>query len=230
MKRSKLIQAAFESGLIAPSILSADFSCLADEIKSVEKEGVRWIHVDVMDGHFVPNLTIGPVVVESIRPKSKSILDCHLMVSQPHQWVDAFAAAGADCITVHAEVGKDMRPLLKKIRALKCMAGISINPATPVSAIQNLLDHVDLVLVMSVNPGFGGQKFMENALAKIETLVELRGARKFLVEVDGGIHSKNIAAVRSAGADVMVAGSAVFGAKNRKKSLGELKKAMDRAN
>ncbi len=230
MKRSTLIQSAFESGLIAPSILSADFSCLGEEIRSVEKEGVRWIHVDVMDGHFVPNLTIGPVVVESIRPKSKSVLDCHLMVSEPQKWIEAFASSGADCITVHAEVGKDMRPLLKKIRALKCMAGISINPATPVSAITSLLDDVDLVLVMSVNPGFGGQKFIESALKKIEELVERRGNRKFIIEVDGGIHAKNIASVRSAGADVMVAGSAVFGAKNRKKSLGELKKALDRAN
>jgi len=230
MKRSTLIQSAFESGLIAPSILSADFSCLGEEIKSVEKEGVRWIHVDVMDGHFVPNLTIGPVVVESIRPKSKSVLDCHLMVSEPKKWLEAFAGSGADCITVHVETGKDIRPLLKKIRSLKCMAGISINPATPVSAIKNLLNDVDLVLVMSVNPGFGGQKFIESVLEKIKTLVELRGNRKYLIEVDGGIHEKNIAAVRSAGADIMVAGSAVFGEKNRKKSLGKLQKALDRAN
>lgn len=230
MKKSHLIQSAFETGLIAPSILSADFSCLASEIKEVEKEGIRWIHVDVMDGHFVPNLTIGPVVVESLRSHSKSIFDCHLMVSEPGKWIGDFAKAGADCITVHVETSTNVRGLLKKIKSMKCMAGISIKPSTPVSAISKILDEVNLVLVMSVEPGFGGQKFMPQALKKIQELVNLRGDRKYLIEVDGGIHAENISSVRSAGADVMVAGSAVFGAKNRKKSIDELKKALDQAN
>lgn len=226
----KLIKTSFETGVIAPSILSADFSKLGNELKSVESGGSNWIHVDVMDGHFVPNLTLGPVIVESIRPMTKSVLDCHLMVSEPEKWVEDFANAGADCITVHTETTRNLVALLKKIRSLGCMAGVSLNPGTPVSAIEGVLDHVDLVLVMSVNPGFGGQKFMENSLPKIERLVEIRGTRKYVIEVDGGLNAETIEPVRRAGADIFVAGSAVFGAKNRKKSIRTLLKSIDRAN
>jgi ribulose-phosphate 3-epimerase len=213
--------------LIAPSILSADFARLADEIASVEKAGADWLHVDVMDGHFVPNLTIGPLVVEAIRPLTKLPIDCHLMVSKPEEWLEPFAKAGADCITIHAEAAHHLDRQLSKIRELGCKAGVSINPGTSLAAIEEVLDSVDLVLIMSVNPGFGGQKFISSALNKIERLAEVRGDRKFLIEVDGGIKSDNIAKIRQAGCDVFVAGSAIFAERDRKKSIGALKAALE---
>lgn len=209
--------------LIAPSILSADFSKLGEEIADAEKGGADWLHVDVMDGHFVPNLTIGPLVVEAIRPLTKLPLDCHLMVSRPEDWVDTFAKAGADYITVHAEATAHLDRLLRHIRSLGCMAGVSLNPATPVSAIEEVLDLVDLVLVMSVNPGFGGQKFIESVLSKVERLVKVRGDRKYLIQIDGGISAQTIGKSYQAGVDCFVAGSAVFSARNRAQAISALK-------
>ena len=211
--------------LIAPSILSADFAKLGEEVSSVEKAGADWIHVDVMDGHFVPNLTIGPVVVESLKKVTKLPLDCHLMVSKPEDWTRAFAKAGAHTITVHAEATAHLHRLITEIKSLGCQAGVSVNPATSLTAIEEVLDIVDLVLVMSVNPGFGGQKFIEKSLEKIATLREMREDRKFLIEVDGGVSDQNIGELRNVGADVFVAGSAVFGQKDRKKAIQGLRDA-----
>ncbi|MBY0471253.1 ribulose-phosphate 3-epimerase [bacterium] len=210
-------------GLLAPSLLSADFSKLASEVKEVEAAGADWLHVDVMDGHFVPNLTIGPMFVDVLRPLTKLPLDCHLMVTNPEFWVEPFQKAGADYITVHTEATKDLPALLKKIRSVGCKPGVTLNPATPLSSIEKVLDWVDLVLVMSVNPGFGGQSFIETSYDKVKKLVELRGSRKFLIEIDGGVKSDNIEALRKAGCDVFVAGSAVFGKPDRKKAIADLK-------
>ena len=214
---------ASRPALIAPSILSADFARLGEEIGEVERAGADWLHVDVMDGHFVPNLTIGPLVVEAIRPLTKLPLDCHLMVSRPEDWVDAFAKAGADFITVHTEATVHLDRLLNHIRSLGCKAGVSLNPGTPLSAIEEVLDIVDLVLIMSVNPGFGGQKFIETSLSKVERLAKLRGPRQFLIEIDGGIKRDNIHRCRQSGVDVFVAGSAVFSPKDRAKAISDLR-------
>jgi ribulose-phosphate 3-epimerase len=212
--------------LIAPSILSADFSRLGAEVAEVDKAGADWIHVDVMDGHFVPNLTIGPLVVECVRPMTKLPLDCHLMVSRPEDWVDAFCKAGADCVTVHAEASVHLHRLLSHIRSLGCKAGVSVNPGTSLTAIEEVLDLVDLVLVMSVNPGFGGQKFIESSLHKVERLVKMRGNRDFLIEIDGGIKASNIRRCFDAGVDVFVAGSAVFSPGDRSKAIADLRSAL----
>ncbi len=209
--------------LIAPSILSADFSKLGDEIREVEKGSADWLHVDVMDGHFVPSLTIGPLVVEALKPRTKLPLDCHLMVSRPEDWVEGFAKAGAATITVHVEATAHLDRLLARIRELGCKAGVSLNPATPLAAIEEVLDLVDLVLIMSVNPGFGGQKFIPSALEKVKRLASVRGKRKFVIEVDGGIVPANSGALIQAGADVLVAGSAVFGAKDRAAAIAQLR-------
>lgn len=209
--------------LFAPSILSADFSKLGEEVASVEKGGADWIHVDAMDGHFVPNLTIGPMVVEALKKVTKLPLDCHLMVSRPEEWVDAFAKAGAHVITVHAEATAHLDRLIHQIQAAGCKAGVSINPATSLTAIEEVLDFVDLVLVMSVNPGFGGQKFIEKSLEKIANLREIREDRKFLIEVDGGVSAKNIQSLHDAGAEIFVAGNAIFGEKDRATAIKKLK-------
>jgi ribulose-phosphate 3-epimerase len=209
--------------LIAPSILSADFSRLGAEIADVEKAGADWLHVDVMDGHFVPNLTIGPLVVEAIRPLTKLPLDCHLMVARPAEWIEPFARAGAHVITIHAEAEAHLDRQLHRIRELGCKAGVSINPGTPLAEIEEVLGIVDLVLIMSVNPGFGGQKFIGSSLDKIQRLSELRGDRGFLIEVDGGVKAGNIGKLRRAGCDVFVAGSAVFGGSNRAQAIQALR-------
>ena len=226
-RRQKKQLPSLQNGLIAPSLLSADFSRLAEEIKSVETAGADWLHVDVMDGHFVPNLTIGPLVVKAIRPVTKLPLDCHLMVSRPEDWIEGFAKAGADIITIHAEATVHLDRQLNRIREFGVQAGVSINPGTSLSMIEEVLDLVDLVLVMSVNPGFGGQGFIERMLDKVERLASMRGSRPFLIEVDGGINAQNIARIRRAGADVFVAGSAVFGQPDRKKSIAALRKSLE---
>jgi ribulose-phosphate 3-epimerase len=218
-----------KKALIAPSILSADFSKLAEEVREVEKAGADWLHVDVMDGHFVPNLTIGPIVVEWLKPVTKLPLDCHLMVSRPEEWVEPFAKAGATTITVHGEASPHLNRLLTRIRELGCRAGVSINPATPLSDIEEVLDLVDLVLIMSVNPGFGGQGFIESSLSKVERLVEVRGDRDFLIEIDGGVKASNIASMRKAGVDVFVAGSSVFGSKDRADAIQKLRSAIGKS-
>ena len=214
--------------MIAPSILSADFSKLGEEVSSVEKAGADWIHVDVMDGHFVPNLTIGPMMVHALKRVTKLPLDCHLMVSRPEDWIKEFAEAGAASITIHCEATSHLNRLLHQIKELGCKAGVSLNPGTPLVMIEEVLDIVDLVLVMSVNPGFGGQKFIESSLEKIERLAGIRGPRKFLIEVDGGVNAQNIGLLARAGADVFVAGNAVFGEANRSKSMAALRSGLAR--
>ena len=226
----KLKQEAFEEGTIAPSLLSADFSKLGEEILSVENSGVEWLHLDIMDGHFVPNLTFGPLVVASIRKRTESFLDCHLMVSEPDRWVDEFIAAGADCITIHQESTPHLHRLIQRIKEKGVAAGVSLNPSTPVSTLSEIISEIDLVLVMSVNPGFGGQAFIPSTLRKVEQLVEMKTDHDFIIQIDGGMSSKTIAAARSAGVDVFVAGSAIFSEKDRRKAILALSQQLDIAN
>ncbi len=199
--------------LIAPSILSADFSRLGDEVKAVEKVGVDWIHIDVMDGHFVPNITIGPLVVEAVRRVTDLPLDVHLMVEDPDRYLEDFARAGSTSMTVQAEACVHLHRTIQAIKALDVKAGVALNPTTPFSTIEWILEDVDLVLIMSVNPGFGGQKFIPQTLQKIKDLKPVIGAKNpsVLIEVDGGINQETIRSSADAGADVFVAGSAIFG-------------------
>jgi ribulose-phosphate 3-epimerase len=198
--------------LISPSILSADFSRLGEEVRAIDAAGADWIHVDVMDGHFVPNLTIGPAVVGALRPHSAKPFDVHLMVTPVDRWIEPFAAAGADIITVHPEAGPHIHRTVQAIGALGKKAGVSLNPGTPAKMLDYLLDEIDLVLVMSVNPGFGGQGFIASQLRKIEAVRKMidKAGREIRLEVDGGINRETARQCADAGADVLVAGSASF--------------------
>lgn len=196
--------------IIAPSILSADFARLGEEVRDVEQAGADWIHLDVMDGHFVPNITFGPGVVKALRPHSNRPLDVHLMIEPVDPYIQAFAEAGADIITVHAEAGAHLHRSLQAIRALGKKAGVSLNPGTSEKAIEYVLDEVDLILVMSVNPGFGGQSFIASQLDKIRRIREMIGRHKIFLEVDGGVTPRTATKIVEAGADALVAGSAVF--------------------
>ena len=206
--------------IIAPSILSADFSKLNEEIKSAERAGADWIHVDVMDGHFVPNITIGPVVVKSIRPVTKLPLDVHLMIERPEDYIESFAKAGSDVITFHIECKNDPKEVIKLIRYYKKKVGVSIKPKTDLKSIETILPMVDMVLVMTVEPGFGGQEFIVDCLPKIE---ELRRIFKKDIEVDGGINEATAAEVIKKGANVIVAGTSIFGTKDYADAIKKLR-------
>ena len=214
-----------EGVIIAPSILAADFSRLGDEVKAVEQAGADWIHVDVMDGHFVPNITIGPTVVEAIRKVTELPLDVHLMIENPNHYIGEFISAGSDIITVHVEACPHLNRTIQLIKDHEIMVGVVLNPATPLSSLEEILHEIDMVLIMSVNPGFGGQKFIPSMMDKIENLSEVMKHydHPIALEVDGGITSDNAADIVQAGASVLVAGSAIFNSKDYKKAIKSLR-------
>lgn len=216
--------------LIAPSLLSADFARLKDEIQAVEAAGADWIHADIMDGHFVPNLTFGPMVVEAVRKTTGLPIDVHLMISEPERYIADFAKAGATFISVHAETCVHLNRTIQLIRDSGARPGVVLNPATPVDALRWILEYLDLVLVMSVNPGFGGQRFIPNSISKIthvRTMIVERGLNT-LIEVDGGVSSQNIADIAAAGADVFVAGSAIFKGPDYRQTIQTLRQLANR--
>ncbi len=198
---------------VAPSILSADFASLLEDVQRMENAGADWLHVDVMDGHFVPNITLGPLIVQALHPHTNLFLDVHLMIERPERFIPAFSRAGADLLCVHAEACVHLNRVIQLIRDSGCQTGVALNPATPPGILDYTLESLDLVLVMSENPGFAGQDFIPSALAKIEKLARIRERRRldFLIQVDGGINEQTAASVIRAGADVLVAGSALFG-------------------
>lgn len=210
---------------IAPSILSANFAKLGEEIKEVEIGGADWIHVDVMDGHFVPNITIGPLIVEAVRPVTKLPLDVHLMIENPDLYIEAFAKAGADYITVHAEACPHLHRTIQLIRSFGVKPGVVLNPATPASVLEYIIEDIDLVLLMTVNPGFGGQSFIHSVVPKIREVRQMITAKGLdvLIEIDGGVNTETAKLCTDAGADVLVAGSAVYNKVDRKQAIADIK-------
>ena len=215
---------------IAPSILSANFAKLGEEIKEVENAGADYIHVDIMDGHFVPNITMGPMIVEAIRPVTKLPLDVHLMIENPDHYIEAFAKAGADYLTIHVEACRHLHRTLQLIRSFGVKAGVVLNPATPIETIQHVLEEVDMILLMTVNPGFGGQSFIPNVLKKIEQVRKLVEEKDLTIEieVDGGINSDTAKQCVEAGADVLVAGSAIYNHQDRNAALQAIRRQCER--
>ena len=211
--------------LIAPSILSADFSNLSQQIRLTEIGGADWIHCDVMDGHFVPNITIGPIIVKAARKCTKLPIDAHLMIKNPDKYLEAFADAGANYISVHVEEVFHLNRTVNRIKELGCKAGVVVNPATPIHSIIDIAEYIDLLLIMTVNPGFGGQKFITNSIRRIEEAVSLRKKSNlnFLIEIDGGVNKETVVEAKKAGVDVFVAGSAIFSADNITAATAELK-------
>jgi ribulose-phosphate 3-epimerase len=211
--------------LIAPSILSADFTVLGNELRAIEAAGADWVHIDVMDGHFVPNISMGPLVVKAAKKITGMPLDVHLMISHPDQYVAEFAKEGADLISVHVEACIHLNRTIELIKSMGCRAGVVLNPATPVSTIEWIIEYIDFVLLMSVNPGFGGQSFITNSLDKIRMLKKMIRIKDLstLIQVDGGVTVENIGEISDAGADVFVAGSAIFGSENYKKTINAMK-------
>lgn len=210
---------------VAPSILAADFANLQSEIEIVERAGADWIHIDVMDGHFVPNITMGALVVDAIRPHTDLPLDVHLMIENPDQYAESFVKAGADIITVHVETCKHLHRTLQHIRSLGCKPGVVLNPHTPIETIQHVLEDVDVVLFMTVNPGFGGQAFIPRVLDKVAALAEIKKEKglSFEIEIDGGVNKETVKECVAAGATVVVAGSAIYGAADKEVALKEIK-------
>ena len=213
--------------IIAPSILSADGGRLSEEIAAVEKAGADWIHIDVMDGNFVPNITMGPAIISSLRKTTKLPFDVHLMIENPDRYIESFSQAGADIITIHAEATNHLYRTIDLIKSFGQRAGVSLNPATPLAQVEDVIRHIDLLLIMTVNPGFGGQKFIASSLSKISRANKMMGGlpRKPMLEVDGGVNLQNIGDIAEAGADVIVAGAAIFGSDDYQKTIATMKLA-----